>query len=91
MNTSAVAGPFHNDDSLSGRIEKIEERPERPIEINKIEHIQIKQLNYGYFVKVGCHDFAIETKEKLIDSLIQYVNNPKKITELWNDNKFLER
>lgn len=50
--------------------------------------ITIKPLNYGFVVTVGCHSFAIETKEKLVEKLRQYYDNPAK-TEQWHQTKSL--
>lgn len=45
--------------------------------------INIKALNAGYIVDVGCHSFAIETKQSLIDKLTQYINNPRATERKW--------
>ncbi len=50
---------------------------------NRIERINIRQLNYGYLVEVGCQQFAIEHVDKLIKNLKEYLNNPSKKTEVW--------
>lgn len=39
-------------------------------------NIQINQLDYGYVVNVGCKTFAIETPEKLLKYITEYINNP---------------
>jgi hypothetical protein len=38
--------------------------------------ITITPQDYGYLVNVGCQTVCIETKEKLIEKLIAYINNP---------------
>ena len=59
-------------------------------EETKIRKIGIRQLEYGYVVEVGCHWFAIETVDKLLQALTDYVNNPKSIEKAWFDGKFLK-
>lgn len=43
---------------------------------NKINDIIIKQLDLGYFVKVGSQTLAISSKEELINFFIEYINEP---------------
>ena len=39
-------------------------------------NVQISQLDYGYVVNVGCKSFAVETPEKLLKYITEYINNP---------------
>lgn len=61
----------------------IDERP------NKIRQINIEELNYGYIVRVGCHNFAIETKAQLIAQLSAYIQDPAITEKKWFDGKLL--
>lgn len=51
----------------------------RPIEINS--------LNRGFVVRVGCQSFAIESKETLIQKLIEYINDPEKTEQKYQEGK----
>lgn len=55
-----------------------------------IRDVKIKQLNFGYMVQVGCHSFAIETREKLLTALGDYMKDPQKTEKEWFDGKFLK-
>jgi len=54
-----------------------------------IRNIGIQQLNYGYIVNIGCHSFAFETSEKLIQKLTAYINCPDKVEQDWKAGTFL--
>lgn len=60
-----------------------------PCPTNKIRDVRIEQLNYGYIVRVGCHSFAIETKEKLINLLSEYMGSPEITEKNWFNGSFL--
>lgn len=47
----------------------LEEIPKRQITIDP--------LDYGYIVRVGCQNCAIESKQDLINYLTEYINNPE--------------
>lgn len=53
------------------------------VNINKIKDITIRALDFGYMVNVGCQSVAVETKEKLIQKLADYINNPLEINNTW--------
>lgn len=61
-----------------------------PIDSNKIRDILIRQLDYGYTVLIGCQSFAIETKEKLLLNITDYLNSPQEIEKLWLSEKKLK-
>lgn len=52
-----------------------------PLDEYKGREMHIRPLHYGYTVQVGCTTVCIETKERLIEKLIAYFNNPKEIEE----------
>ena len=56
---------------------------EAPKPSNQIRHIGIQEVNRGYVVTVGCHTFAFETKESLIEKLTGYINNPQNTEDKW--------
>jgi hypothetical protein len=51
--------------------------------------ITIHTLDHGYQVVVGCQTVAIESTEKLLSKLKQYLENPKEAEKLHNQGKFL--
>ena len=76
--------------SISGtRPSRLEEDCARPMREDEVPNsktmreIGIKQLNYGYNVIIGCHTFAIETPEKLIEKLAEYIKDPKGTEKKW--------
>ena len=58
------------------------------IEADRIKHISIIQLDYGYEVKVGCQRLAIEKPETLIAALRKYLKNPAKVEKAWLAGEF---
>ena len=62
------------------------ENIEHPKE-NKIRQINIEEVNRGYIVKVGCHTFAISTKEELLPKLEEYIKNPSETESKWFKNE----
>ena len=54
-------------------------------EIGKIREINIRQVNYGYVVNVGCHTFAIESVARLSEMLNKYLLQPNATEKLWYD------
>lgn len=47
--------------------------------------IEIRQQDYGYVVTVGCSTFCIETKEKLISKLTEYLTYPALTEKRWQE------
>jgi hypothetical protein len=54
-----------------------------PFQENKIRQIEIRELNRGYMVSVGCHNFALSTKTELMIKLEEYINEPAKTEKKW--------
>lgn len=54
-----------------------------------IYNINIKQLNYGYVVNIGCQSFAIENSETLIKGLSNYLKSPSECENIWMNKKQL--
>ena len=59
-----------------------------PIKTSKISDIVIKEMDYGYLVKVGCQTLCIETQTKLTTWLTEYIQYPQKVTKRWNDGYY---
>ena len=55
-----------------------------------MREVNIRQLNHGYFVQIGCQQFAIETSEKLLSALADYMKDPQGTEKAWFDGKFLK-
>lgn len=51
--------------------------------------VNIRPLNYGFIVEVGCQTFAIEKVEDLISRLSAYLTNPNEVTGNWLHEKKL--
>ena len=56
---------------------------------SKARNVEIKQLDHGYLVTVGCQQVAIESVEKLIVSLERYLKNPDAATQEYYQGKLL--
>jgi hypothetical protein len=50
--------------------------------------IQIKSLNHGYIVTIGCQSFAIEEIKTLIKHLETYLRDPAKTERDWQNGKY---
>lgn len=53
---------------------------------NHIQTIGIQEQDYGYSVTVGCKHFCIETNEKLIRLLSDYILNPEIMHKRWEQD-----
>jgi len=54
---------------------------------NHVREVNIKPLDSGYLVKVGCQSVAVETTETLLKALADYLNNPDSFERAWFKNK----
>jgi len=54
---------------------------------NNLREVNIKPLDSGYLVKVGCQSVAVETTETLLKALGDYLNNPDSFEKAWYKNK----
>ena len=54
---------------------------------NSVREVNIKPLDSGYLVKVGCQSVAVETTETLLKALGDYLNNPDSFERAWYKNK----
>ena len=60
-----------------------------PIPAARMRNISIHPLDYGWNVKIGCQNFAVETVEKLIKNLEAYLNDPQGTERQWMADKKL--
>jgi hypothetical protein len=51
------------------------ETPKRAIEINS--------LDYGFVVRIGCQSAAVESVDKVIEKVSQYLRNPIQTEKEW--------
>ena len=56
---------------------------------NQIRPINITQVNHGYIVVIGCQTIVIETKERLIEKLAEYINDPAGTENKYNSKELL--
>jgi hypothetical protein len=57
---------------------------------NKARFIEIESLDFGYVVRVGCQKFAVESIDKLTDSLKEYLQDPNSVERKWFKGEFLK-
>lgn len=74
-----------NGDNYPDTAQGLQDRPAETNPIYTMNTIGIKQLSYGYEVRVGCLEMAIESKEKLIKMLTLYIKDPKGMENRWNN------
>ena len=46
-------------------------------------NINIRPLNYGFVVTVGCQEFAVEDSKKMLELIGKYYENPYEMEEKW--------
>lgn len=57
---------------------------------SKMKDIVIKQMDYGYLVKIGCQTLCIETEKKLRKALKKYMKDPDGVEQLHMQGEFME-
>lgn len=60
---------------------------EVPISENKMKEINIKEVDSGFIVRVGCQTMAIESAENLVKRLSEYILDPSKVEDEYYSNK----
>jgi hypothetical protein len=68
---------------------KAQGRPIAEEKTPRIRELTIRQLDFGYIVNAGCQTFAIESADKLLEKLTEYINEPAKTEEKWFKTKLL--
>jgi hypothetical protein len=72
------------DESMDGSV------GQRPIDVDSdrvSREVNIRPLDSGYLVKVGCQSVAVETTESLIKALNDYLTNPAAFERAWFKNQ----
>ena len=86
-NAGCIEAP-RNDEPCCEAPRELRAEPIR--EQKKMREVNIRQLNHGYFMQIGCQQFAIETSEKLLSALADYMKDPQSTEKAWSDGKFLK-
>jgi len=58
---------------------------------NSMRNVEIRQLNRGYIVDVGCHSFAFSTKEEMMKYLTTYIDNPQETEKSFKEGLLFEQ
>lgn len=56
----------------------------------KMKDIIIKEMDYGYLVKIGCQTLCIESNKKLLKALKKYMKDPEGVEQLHLQGEFME-
>ncbi len=92
--TSGTVRPIATDTEYRGEVQE-DLTPEPPIESDRDRkhQITIEPLDYGYLVSVGCQKLAVESSERLIKKLGEYLANPGAIQSTWfsSDKSFMSK
>ena len=82
---------MYADESLVDRlVERLRNDPQPLAAASQAREINIRPLNYGYIVNIGCQTFAIESVEKLISNLEKYLNSPIETEKKWFSGNLLK-
>lgn len=63
---------------------------EVPASPNRAREINIQPMDFGYVVRIGCQSFAIESVDKLISNLNEYLKDPNGIEKSWFSGNLLK-
>ena len=50
-------------------------------------NINIRPLNYGFIVTVGCQEFAVEDHKKMLETIGKYLANPLEMEKKWMEKR----
>lgn len=60
----------------------------RPVR-ERPRNIEIRPLDHGYLVRVGCQELAIESVDKLVDRLGEYLRDPHSTEVAYQNGQLL--
>ena len=75
---------------INRTVERLRNDPQPLAAASQAREINIRPLNYGYIVNIGCQTFAIESVEKLISNLEKYLNSPIETEKKWFSGNLLK-
>lgn len=87
--TTGIAQENYPQPQETGRGEVQFDQAQNPIRFNKIRKIQITQEDHGYIVTVGCQTIALESLDKLILKLSEYLREPAATETKYNNKELL--
>lgn len=71
-------------------VERLRNELQPLVAASQAREINIRPLNHGYVVNIGCQTFAIESIEKLIINLETYLKNPNETEKEWFSGNLLK-
>lgn len=72
-------------------VERIEGGEEIFESMFKPRRIKIEPLNHGYVVWVGCHKFAFESLDYMLQLINDYYKDPGAIEAKWHNGELLSK
>ena len=71
-------------------VERLRNDPQPLAAATQAREINIRPLNHGYVVNIGCQTFAIESVDKLVSNLEKYLNSPIETEKEWFSGNLLK-
>ena len=90
-NQEQQGGMCASEPHANRQIERLRNAPIPEGQSAQAREINIRPLNYGYVVNIGCQMFAIESVEKLISNLEKYLNSPNESEKEWFSGNLLTK
>jgi len=76
-----------NSENQNNQVEKdIQPALQETVEVavpEKMRPINIREVNKGYIIEIGCHTFAFNNVSDFLPQLTKYIKFPQKIEEAW--------
>ena len=71
-------------------VERLRNDPQPLAAASQAREINIRPLNHGYVVNIGCQTFAIESVDKLVSNIEKYLNSPIETEKEWFSGNLLK-
>ena len=81
---------YAGESQINRPVERLRNDPQPLTSASQAREINIRPLNHGYVVNIGCQTFAIESVEKLVSNLEKYLNSPIEIEKEWFSGNLLK-
>lgn len=99
---NVISRDYNNMEEGLGPVEELEPADEVPMDIvdedsysgkdnSKIREINVKEVDRGFMVNVGCHTFAISKAEELIELVSEYIRTPHETERKWFNGDLIKR